>query len=44
MGEKDKEAIKQIRKIYGSGSNSAAIRLALRILAAQETGINVKGA
>lgn len=43
LDEEDKGAIRKIRQLYGSESNSAAIRLALRILAAQETEISVKG-
>jgi len=40
LNEKDRQAIKVIRKQYGVATNSAAIRLALRLLAFQELGIN----
>lgn len=41
LNEKDKGAIKKIQEMYGLGSGSAAIRFALRVLAAQEIKIDV---
>ncbi|MCK9598273.1 MAG: ribbon-helix-helix protein, CopG family [Sphaerochaeta sp.] len=40
LDSKDMESIERIREKYGSESNSAAIRLALRILATQEISID----
>lgn len=39
--ETDRKAIKAIREKYGVGTDSAAIRLALRILSASEVEVNV---
>jgi len=43
LGEQDKQAIKKIRAVYGTNSDSAAIRLALRILATYGVKISDQG-
>jgi len=44
LRNKDREAIRAIRERYGSESDSAAIRFALRILAAQGVKIGAESA
>jgi Arc/MetJ-type ribon-helix-helix transcriptional regulator len=42
LGEKDKEAIREIRELYGLESDSAAIRFSLRVLSARETRVRLE--